>query len=159
MLYNIPMIHKTIKDQTIEALRAKDTLKLETLRGLSAQFMNEIIASGLGQELLPDDKALAVIRRSVKQRKDSIEQFEKGGRADLAEKERAELKILEQFLPAMMSESDINAFVKMRIDEQKSSGSFDPKAGGKLVGTMMKELAGKADGALVKKAVEEALRS
>jgi uncharacterized protein YqeY len=82
------MIHQTIKDQIKDAMRAKDSLKLEVLRGLQSLFSNELIAKGKSDPLLDDDSVLALIRRSVKQRKDSIEQFEKGGRSDLAEKEK-----------------------------------------------------------------------
>jgi uncharacterized protein YqeY len=98
-------IHQNIKNQIVEALRAKDTIRLDTLRGLNALFMNEVLTqkSGTDSEFLADDKALALIKRSVKQRLDSIRQFEIGKRMDLADKERAELKILETYLPQSAS--------------------------------------------------------
>lgn len=156
------MIHKTIKDQIKDALRAKDTIRLDTLRGLNALFMNEMLsgaagASGANSEFISDDKALTLIKRSVKQRKDSIEQFTKGGREDLASKERAELAILESFMPSMMSREEIKLVARTRIDAIKASGAIDPKASGKIVGMIMKELAGKADGMDVKAVVEELL--
>jgi uncharacterized protein YqeY len=165
------MIHKTIKDQIKDALRAKDTIRLDTLRGLNALFMNELLMGATGKaqgadksqeanaEFISDDKALALIKRSVKQRKDSIEQFTKGGREDLASKERAELAILESFMPTMMTRDDIKIVAKMRIDALKASGTLDPKSSGKIVGTIMKELAGKADGVDVKVVVEELLKA
>ena len=152
------MLHKTIKDQIKEALRAKDTIKLETLRGLNALAMNELMSSGSSEEFLPDDKMLALIKKSSKQRKDSIEQFTKGGREDLVSKERAELSILESFLPKMMPRQEVMIVAKQRIDAMKSAGTLDPKVVGKITGMIMKELAGKADGADVKSVVEELLK-
>lgn len=153
------MLHQTIKNQIKDALRAKDTIKLETLRGLNALFMNEMLASNLTGEFLPDDKAMALIKRSVKQRKDSIEQFTKGGRMDLVAKEKEELAILESYLPQMMPREEIRVIARTRLEKMKSEGSFDPKAGGKVTGMLMKELAGKADGADVKAVVDELLKS
>jgi hypothetical protein len=152
------MLHKTIKDGIIESLRAKDTLRLEVLRGINALCMNKIIAEGVAIEFLSDDKVLALIKRSAKQRKDSIEQFDKGGRKDLADKERAELVILNSFLPTLMTREEIKIVAGQKIDALKSAGTFDPKSGGKMTGMIMKELAGKADGADVKAVVEELLK-
>lgn len=149
------MLHKTIKDGIIESLRAKDTLRLEVLRGLNALCLNEILATGFVGEFLPDEKVLALIKRSAKQRKDSIEQFEKGCRMDLVEKEKAELVILNSFLPTLMTREEIRVVASKKIDSLKSGGTFDAKAGGKITGMIMKELAGKADGADVKAVVEE----
>ncbi len=152
-------LHETIKNQIKDALRAKDTIRLETLRGLNALFMNDLFTANPSGEYLPDDKVLAIIKRSVKQRKDSIEQFTKGGREDLASKERHELTLLESFLPSMMPYEEVKIIVHQRIETLKAQGTFDPKASGKLVGMLMKELTGKADGADVKKAIEEVLKS
>jgi uncharacterized protein YqeY len=151
-------LHQTIKDQIKDALRAKDTIRLDALRGLNALALNEIIASKAPAEFLPDDRILALIKKSAKQRKDSIEQFTKGGRDDLVSKEKAELKILEAFLPAMMSKDEVKIIVRTRIDALKAQGAFDPKSAGKLTGMLMKELAGKADGADVKVAVDGLLK-
>ena len=156
-------LHKTIKEQIKEALRAKDTIRLDTLRGLSALFTNEMSTSKVSGEYLPDDKVHAIIKRSVKQRKDSISQFEIGNPPDLAEKEKAELVILESFLPTSMPYSEVRLIVKNRISALISAGSLDPKTTpmpsliGKLTGMMVKECAGKAEGTDIKKAVEEVL--
>lgn len=146
-------------------MRAKDAIRLETLRGLNALFMNEMLASKEpvsptspgGGEFLPDEKVLALIKRSVKQRKDSIEQFTKGNRLDLVTKEKAELEILESYLPKTMARDEIRTVVSARLEKMKTDGSFDPKSGGKLTGMIMKELAGKADGADVKAVIDELL--
>lgn len=147
--------HKTIKSQITEALRAKDAIRLETLRGLNALFLNELIAKKSAAEYLSDSDALPLVKRSVKQRKDSIEQFEKGGRRDLADKEKKELAILESFLPATMSRQEIRLVVQRRIEAMKAGGTFDPKSAGKMTGMIMKELAGAADGGDVKAVVDE----
>ncbi len=150
-------LHQNIKEQIKDALRAKDTIRLETLRGLNALALNDLMSGAGTDEFLTDDKMQAIIKRSVKQRKDSIEQFTKGGRDDLASKEKTELTILESFLPSMMPYGEVKIIAKQRIDAMKSQGSFDPKSSGKIVGAVMKELAGKADGSDVKRAVEEVL--
>lgn len=145
-------MHETIKNQIKEAMRSKDVLKLEVLRGLQALFSNELIAKKISDPLLKDEDVVAIIKRSVKQRKDSIEQFEKGGRNDLAEKEKMELKILEQFLPATMSRDEIKKIVEAKL---KAEGTVDKTRMGQFMGMIMKELKGKADGADVKAVVDE----
>ncbi len=154
------MLHQTIKNQIKDALRSKDTIRLETLRGLNALCLNEMLTGNLpaGSDHLPDDKVLALIKRSVKQRKDSIEQFTRGGREDLAKKEKEELAILESYLPQMMTREEIRIIARTRIDKMKSEGTFDAKAGGKMTGMIMRELSGKADGADVKAVVEELIK-
>ncbi len=153
------MLHQTIKNQIKDALRAKDTIRLDTLRALNATAQSELMSAPVGTEFLADDRMLAIVKRSVKQHKDSIEQFRKGNREDLASKEEAELRILESFLPAMMSREEIRMIARMRIDALKSQGQFDPKAAGKITGMIMKELAGKADGTDVKAVVDELLKA
>ena len=152
-------IHETIKNQIKEALRAKDAIRLETLRGLNALALNDLLSGSLQVDFLPDEKILPLIKRSVKQRKDSIEQFTNGGRIDLASKEQTELAILESFMPEMMTPEQVKMVVHQRIDAMKSQGNFDPKAGGKITGMIMKELAGKADGNDVKRAVDELINN
>ena len=156
-------LHEQIKDQIKDAMRAKDAVRLETLRGLSALFTNELISKQVkgtvpaSVTILPDEDASALIRRSVKQRKDSIEQFEKGGRADLADKEKSELAILETFLPQMMSRDDIRKFVE-KIAALGADKSIDKSTVGQLTGQIMKDLKGKADGADVKAVIESFVR-
>ena len=145
-------------------MRAKDALRLETLRGLSALFTNELIAKQIKGTMpttattLSDEDAAALIRRSVKQRKDSIDQFQKGGRADLAEKESAELVILESFLPKMMSRDEIKKIVEAKMATATAGGAnggaIDKAKIGQFTGQIMKDLKGKADGADVKAVIE-----
>src|ERR1035437_6988429 len=95
--YNYSMsLHTNIKNQIKEAMLAKDTIRLSVLRGLSAAFTNDLITKRRkSDEELSDEDVLDIIRRQVKQRKDSIEQFQKGGRQDLVDSEKSELTILE----------------------------------------------------------------
>lgn len=152
-------IHENIKSQIKDALRSKDTVRLDTLRGLNALFMNEMVSSGTNTEYIADDKALVLIKRSIKQRKDSIDQFTKGGREDLVIKEKAELAILEAYMPAMMTKEEIHLIARARIEAMRTEGmQIDIKSSGKIVGIIKKELNGKADGTDVKMVVEEILK-
>lgn len=148
-------MHEQIQNQIPEAMRAKDRVRLTTLRGVLAAFTNEAVAlKRTPKDKLSDTEATAVIKRLVKQRKDSIEQFEKGGRADLAENEKAELKILEGYLPAQMSEEQVREIVLKKKEEMGA----DKSKMGIFMGAVIKEIADQADGALVKKVVEETLK-
>jgi uncharacterized protein YqeY len=155
-------LHTNIKNQIKEAMIAKDTVKLGVVRGLVTAFMNELVATKrTPQDELTDEEALNVIRRAVKQRKDSIDQFTTGGRPELAESEKAELSVLEEYLPAMMSLEEVEAFAKAKITQMGmgqigSTGSPQAKAG-QFMGTLMKELKGKADGDVVKAVVDKLL--
>ena len=135
-------------------MKAKDEVRLMVLRGLTAAFTNELVATNRKPtDPLPDEDALNVIRRMVKQRKDSIEQFRKGGREDLVSREEAEQKILETYLPQMMSREEIEPIVKAKIAEMQA----DKSKAGILMGAVMSELKGKADGKMVKDVVESLL--
>ncbi len=133
-------------------MRAKDSLRLNALRGIKAAFTNELVAKKrTPQDSLSDEEALAVITRMTKQRRDSIDQFTKGGRPDLAEKEAEELAILETFLPTQMSREEVLQAVKAK---QAEMGVTDKAKAGMLIGALMKDLKGKADGKVVKEVVE-----
>ncbi len=150
-------LHTTIKSQIKEAMLTKDAVRLSVVRGLVAAFMNELVAKKRKPtEEVSDDEAIAVIRRLVNQRKDSIEQFTKGGRQDLVAAEAAELKILETYLPAMVSRDEIK---KIALAKKTALGVTDKTKLGQLVGAVMKELKGKADGNEVKTVVEELFES
>lgn len=144
-------LHKQIKDGIKEAMLKKDAFRLMVLRGISAAFTNEIVAKKLTAEELPDEDAASIIRRLVKQRKDSIEQFTKGNRMDLVKAEEDEMKILEAFLPQMMSREEVEKVVKAKIAE---AGTVDKAKIGQFMGGIMKELKGKADGMMVKEVLE-----
>jgi uncharacterized protein len=140
-----------IKAQMIEAMKAKDATRLSVIRGLLSSFTNEAVAKKRRpDEELSDEEVMTVITRAVKQRKDSIEQFEKGGRPELAEAEKVELVILEAYLPKQMSREEIFAYVKEKADKEQPA----PDKKNQFMGMIMKELKGKADGTLVKEAVD-----
>jgi uncharacterized protein YqeY len=146
------MLQEQIKNNIKQAMIARDTVRLETMRGLSAAFMNELVAKGYKpQDSLSDEYALVVIGRLAKQRKDSIDQFKKGGREDLVAEEEAQLKILEEFLPKMMERSEI---LKIAQEKKTELGIDDPSKKGMLMAGLMKDLKGKADGNDVKEVVD-----
>jgi uncharacterized protein len=148
-------LQQQIKDSMKEAMKAKDTIRLGVIRGLVASFTNELVAmKKMPTDELSDEEVLNVIRRAVKQRKDSIEQFTKGGRPELAESEQAELAVLETYLPAMMPRDEVLKMAKAKMEEL---GVTDKSKMGQLMGTLMKELRGKADGDTVKSVVDELL--
>ncbi len=145
-------LHESIKESIKQAMLAKDQVKLETLRGIKAACTNELVAKGRKpQEELSDEETLAVITRLAKQRKDSIDQFGKGGREDLVKEEAAQLAVLETFLPTMMSQDEIRPIA---IAKKEALGVTDKSGMGKLVGSLIGELKGKADGSDVKAVVE-----
>ncbi|MDQ3089569.1 MAG: GatB/YqeY domain-containing protein [bacterium] len=145
-------LHTDIKDQIKVAMLARDAEKLSVLRGLLASFTNELVAKKRKpDEELCDEDVLAVIRKNVNQRKDSIEQFEKGNRMDLAETEKKELDILMTYLPVQMSRDEILEYVKAK---QIELGANDKSKAGQFMGVVMKDLKGKADGPLVKEVID-----
>ena len=148
-------LHKQIKDGIKEAMIKKDALRLTALRGVLATFTNEMLAKKITTPELSNDDAIAIVRRLVKQRKDSIEQFTKGNRMDLVKNEEAEMKILEAFLPQMMSREEIEKIVKAKVVE---AGTVDKAKLGQFMGGIMKELKGKADGMIVKEILEELVK-
>lgn len=149
------MLHEQIRNGIKEAMMAKDEVKLKVFRGMSAAFTNELVAKGKKpNEVLDDTEALGVISRLAKQRKDSIEQFKKGGREDLVREEESELGVLETFLPKLMERTDVEKIAQAKKDEL---GINDSAKKGLLMSALMKELKGKADGAMVKEVVDSLL--
>ena len=133
-------------------MRAKDSVWLGVIRGLMSACTNEAVTKGKGPDgVLDEGEMLAVITRAAKQRKDSIEQFEKGGRPELAVGEKAELAIIMAMLPAQMSAEEIVAAAKAKAAEL---GIADKSGANKLMGMLMKDLKGRADGNDVKAVVD-----
>lgn len=135
------------------AMRSGDTLRRDVLRFLVSALKNEALEKRKPLQELSDDEAIAVVRRSVKQRKDSIEQYQSGGREELAEKEQKEKEILEAYLPALPDESVIRAAVEQALRE---TGATSPRDLGKVMGVAMK-LASGAPGDEVRRIVLEQL--
>lgn len=145
-------LQETIKSSLKEAMMAKDSVKMTVIRGLMSAFTNELVSIGrTPQDALTDEEVLTVIRRAVKQRKDSIDQFKTAGRDDLVESESAELALLEVYLPQMMSKEEI---LKIAEAKKVELGVTDKSKVGILMSALMKDLKGKADGTDVKSVVE-----
>lgn len=146
------MLHEQIKNSIKDAMKAKDQVRLDVLRGLVTAFTNELVATArTPQDMLTDEQAIAVITRASKQRKDSIEQFTKGGRMDLVEGEKAQLAVLEAYLPKLMEKDEIEKIVKAEFDKLEAKDSTKK---GMFMASVMKELKGKADGAIVREVVD-----
>jgi hypothetical protein len=148
-------IHEDLKKSIPEALRAKDAVRLQTLRSLVTAMTNEVVAKKRKpDEFLTDEEALVVLKRAASQRKDSIEQFTKGGRPELVEPEQAELAIIEGYLPAQMSREEVETAVKAKMAELDVSSKADAN---KLIGAVMKDLKGQADGTAVREVIDSLL--
>ena len=142
------MLTQTVRTDMTAAMKSRDQLRVDTLRGALSSFTNELVAKGRKPtEELTDDEAIVVLKRLAKQRKDSAEQFEKGGRAELAAKEKSELSIIESYLPATATREEIEKVARAKKEEL---GVTDASGIGKLTGAVMKEFAGRADGNDVK---------
>ncbi len=149
------MLKETIATDLITALKAHDALRVSTLRLLTSAIRNEEIAQRKGGDVkLEDDAVLAVIRREVKQRNDAIEEYKKGGRQDLVDKETAEKIILESYLPAQLSDDALQALVAKGV---ATSGAMGPNDFGKAMKTVMALVQGRADGGRVSTILKAAL--
>ena len=148
----------TLKEKIVfdlrEAMKTGQTVKRDTLRMLDSAVKNVEIEKGKRETGLSDEEVLEVISRSVKQRADSIKQFEEGGRAEMAEKEKAEMEILKAYLPEQLPEEEIEKIVEETIAEMGAAGNADM---GKVMGQAMAKMKGLADGNVVRKIVQEKL--
>lgn len=148
-------IQEKVREDMKQAMKDKNSVKLSVMRGLVTAFTNELVAIGkTPQDVLSDEEALKVINRAAKQRKDSIEQFEAGGRPELAEAEKEELVFIEEFLPEMMSEDEVRKIAEAKKTEL---GIESKEQFGQLMGAVVGATKGQADGSVVKKIVEELL--
>ena len=148
----VMILHEQIEADLRSALKSGEKEKAGVLRFLISAIKNfQIEKKAQGEKYLPDEDIISVLKRQTRQRKDSIGQYEKGGRTELAEKEKKELAVLENYLPAQMG----------KIIEAKAGelGVSDKSGFGKLMGAVMKALQDKADGSLVKKIIDEKLSS
>ncbi len=147
------MLHEEIRNNIKESMKSGDKVRLEVMRGLITAFTNELVATGkTPQDMLSDEDVIKVITRASKQRKDSIEQFTKGGRMDLVAEEIPQLAILETYLPKLMDKSEVEEIAKVK---QSELGLTDASKKGILMSALMKDLKGKADGNVVKEVVDK----
>jgi hypothetical protein len=138
-------------EEMVLAAKAKDKIRLSALRMLKSGLHNREI--DLKREL-GEAEFLQLLSSMVKQRKDSIEQFSKGGRTDLVEKEKAELKVIEEFLPAQLSEAELDAIIEEAVREVGAEGVRDM---GKVMKVLMPKLTGRADGKAIGEKVKARL--
>ena len=138
-----------------EAMKAKDTVALESLRAIKSAILLARTEAGASEELSEADE-LKLLQKLVKQRKDSAALYTQQGRNDLAEPELAQMAVIEKFLPAQLSEAEVEEALKGIIAQV---GATSPKDMGKVMGAATKQLAGKADGKLISDIVKKLLSS
>lgn len=143
-------LFEQIESDMKEAMKAKEEAKLSTIRMIRSALKNKQIDLG---HPLTDEEVLAVIRTTVKQYKDALSEFTAAGRMDLAEKQQTEITQLEAYLPAQMPDEEIDAIAKRVVAELNAT----QKDMGRVMGAVVKEVAGRADGTRVKDAVQRAL--
>lgn len=143
-----------ISEDIKKAMLAKDKVALDALRGIKKEFLEAKTAKG-GDGELHDDKALQILQKMVKQRKESAEMFANAGRAELAADEMAQCAIIERYLPAMLNEEELTAALKNIIAQVGATSMQDM---GKVMGAATKQLAGKAEGKAINLKVRELLQ-
>jgi uncharacterized protein YqeY len=146
------MLEEKILNDYKEAMKSKDTLRSSVLSFLRAEMINAAMAKKKAK--LDDSEVIPVLKKQIKQRQDSIEQFTKGGRQDLADKEAKELEILKAYLPPEMPAEEIKKIIEEAV---VSTGAQGPKDMGKVMKEVAAKVAGLADGKLVSDLVKERL--
>ena len=146
-----PTLKQRLRDETHDAMRAGDRIRLGALRMLSAAITNR--EKDLGHEL-SDDEVREVAAREVKRRNEAIEAFDKGGRADLVEKETSERGVLQPYAPAQLDETQVDALIEQAIEQ---TGAASPKEMGKVMSAVMARAKGQVDGAVVQAKVRARL--
>src|ERR1700674_3138373 len=140
---DITMLRDDINNAVKDAMRAKDERKLSTLRMFNSTIKNaDIAARGEGKPLLSDGDLLGVFQKMIKQRQESVELYDKGGRAELADQEREEIAIISAYLPKQMSETDVKAAIASVIAETHAAGMKDM---GKVIAALKAKYAGQMD--------------
>ena len=147
-------LQKNIESAISKAMKERDSIRLDALRMLKSDIQYELTKTGAKE--LSDEQVEAILKRASKKRKESIEQFEKAGRNDLADKEKLELKIIDEYLPEAVSEEIIQQTVKKVFDDLKPKG---PQEMGKIMGAVMGKFKGQnVDGNLVKNIITNAFQ-
>jgi uncharacterized protein YqeY len=150
------MIFEKISKDYIQAMKARDSLRIGVLSYIKSVIRYKEIENREKEKELTDDDVIDVISKEVRKREESIEMYKNGEREDLVHKEEEELKILKEYLPAQMREEEIRKTVVQIIEKLGATGEKDF---GKVMKEVMIEIKGKANGALIKKIVEESLES
>ncbi len=150
------MLKDQIASDLKDAMRARDDVRRRTLRSLRAALMNaEIEQRGHGDGELSEQKELAILRKAAKQREESIEQYEAAGRDELAQKERDELAVINEYLPQPLTDDELRDIIQSIVDDVGATSMADM---GRVMGPAMSQLRGRADGNRVREIVEDILR-
>ncbi|MFL9503506.1 MULTISPECIES: GatB/YqeY domain-containing protein [Rhodopseudomonas] len=137
------MLRDDINNAVKEAMKAKDERKLSTLRMVNSTIKNaDIEARGQGKPPLSDGDLLSLLQKMIKQRQESVELYDKGGRAELADQERAEIAVIQAYLPQQMSDDEVKAAIAATISETGAAGIKDM---GKVIGALKAKYAGQMD--------------
>ncbi|GGH26725.1 GatB/YqeY domain-containing protein [Paenibacillus segetis] len=145
-------LSERLNEDMKQAMKSQDKFKLSTIRMVRATMKNLEIDL---KRTLNDNEVLDILSREIKQRKDALQEFEKAGRNDLAEKVKAEAEILAEYLPEQLSEEEIKVIVQQTIQETGASSKADI---GKVMSALMPKVKGRADGKLVNQAVQQLLQ-
>jgi uncharacterized protein len=150
-------IRSQLDDDVKAALLAGDSLKVDTLRGLKAAILYaDVAAKSRDTGGVPDDEVLALLAKEAKKRQESADLYVQGGSQERADKELAEKAIIEQYLPAQLSEAEVAAIIDAVVAEQGAEG---PQAMGKVIGAVKAKVGSTADGSIIAKLVKERLNS
>lgn len=149
------LLRQTIVDDLKVAMKSGDIIKRDTLRVIDSMIKNEEIAQKKRESGLDDAQTIAVIKRAIKQRKDSAAQYRSGGRDDLAQKEEQEIAIVEIYLPEQLSTEQLRSIVKNVVEDTGATSRADM---GKVMGRVMQEVGDRTDGNSVRVIVEEFLQ-
>jgi len=141
-----------LSDDMKQAMKSQDKFRLTTIRMVRATIKNQEIDL---KRALDDNEVLEILSREIKQRKDSLQEFNKAGRADLAETVSAEIDIISQYLPEQLTEEEVKSIVQQTIQETGASSKADM---GKVMGALMPKVKGRADGKLVNQLVQQFLQ-
>lgn len=147
-------LKEQFQNDLITAMKERDEGRVSVLRMLKSAIM-KFEVSGTQKSVATEEEVLQILKKEVKQRRESIDQFEKGGRPDLAVLEYKELAMLEAYLPEMMGETQVQAIVEEVVNQMNASG---PQDMGKVMGAVMAQLKGQADGTLVRTLVQQVLQ-
>ncbi|AEB73272.1 GatB/YqeY domain-containing protein [Lentilactobacillus buchneri] len=137
-----------------DAMKARDKVRLGVIRGIKAQVMNAKVADG--NHDLTEDQINDIIMKEIKQQKESLEEFQKADRKDLAEEQEAKLKIAEEYAPEQLSEAEVEKIVQETISQVGAESMADF---GKVMGAIMPKVKGQADGSVINKLVKQQLQS
>lgn len=137
-----------------DAMKARDKVRLGVIRGIKAQVMNAKVADG--NHDLTEDQINNIIMKEIKQQKESLEEFQKADRKDLAEEQEAKLKIAEEYAPKQLSEAEVEKIVQETISQVGAESMADF---GKVMGAIMPKVKGQADGSVINKLVKQQLQS